>query len=101
MATRPRIVRAVIPADERDTAAHEQEVEATEFDETADEASDPLDADFDEATYLRAFPDIAEAVRRGILTSGLEHFHKAGRAEMRLEKAEYRALLAAHAGPAA
>ena len=53
------------------------------------------------ATYLRAFPDIAEAVRRGALTSGLEHFRKAGRAEMRLEKAEYRALLASHAGPAA
>src|ERR1041384_7181113 len=67
MATRPRIVRAVIPADGRDATARAEEVEAKESDEIVDEATDPVDADFDEATYLRAFPDIAEAVRRGIL----------------------------------
>jgi len=64
------------------------------------ETKDPDDPDFDETTYLRAFPDIADAVRRGILESGLAHFRQTGRTEKRLEKAEYRALLAAHAGPA-
>jgi hypothetical protein len=67
----------------------------------AAEPGEPVDPDFNEATYLRAFPDIADAVRRGVLASGLAHFRSAGRAEQRLEKAEYRALLAADAGPAA
>ncbi len=61
---------------------------------------EPVDPDYDELTYLRAFPDIAEAVRRGTLESGLAHFLRAGRSEMRLDKEEYRALLAAYGGPA-
>ena len=114
MAIRPRIVRAVIPADERDDAVRDDVMREDVMREDGDEfahdndlieappgSDDAVDPDFDETTYLRAFPDIAEAVRRGVLTSGLEHFRKAGRAEMRLEKAEYRALLAAYAGPAA
>jgi hypothetical protein len=67
---------------------------------TAAETDEPVDPDFDEAIYLRAFPDIADAIRRGVLASGLAHFRSAGRTEQRLEKAEYRALLAAEAGPA-
>ncbi len=54
---------------------------------------EPVDPDFDESAYLRAFPDIAEAVRRGMLPSGLAHFRQTGQAELRLEKPEYRALL--------
>ncbi|MSP03458.1 MAG: hypothetical protein EXR07_20815 [Acetobacteraceae bacterium] len=71
-------------------------------DVTRDEIDDDddVDSDFDEATYLRAFPDIAEAVRRGTLASGLAHFRLAGRTEGRLEKAEYLALSQTHAGPA-
>jgi hypothetical protein len=60
-----------------------------------------VDPAFDEVLYLRAYPDIAEAVRRGVLVSGLAHFRETGRTEARLEKPEYRALLGARAGPAA
>jgi len=67
---------------------------------TAAEIDETVDPDFDESTYLRAFPDIADAVRRGVLASGLAHFRTTGRTEKRLENAEYRALLAADAGPA-
>jgi hypothetical protein len=94
MTVRPRIVRAVI---QRDEAAPDpgQEGEAVS---ASDEA--PVDPDFNEATYLRAFPDIAEAVRRGVLASGLAHFRQSGWSEQRLEKPEYRALLAVQDGPA-
>ena len=112
MATRPRIVRPVLPPDERDEAERDEAageatpgetpVGETPAGETpAGETEEPVDPDFDEATYLRAFPDIAEAVRRGVLASGLAHFRQTGRTELRLEKPEYRALLAAYAGPAA
>ncbi len=57
-----------------------------------DAAADP---DFNETIYLRAFPDIAAAVRSGGLSSGLAHFQQSGRLEGRLEKTEYRALLRA------
>jgi hypothetical protein len=92
MATRPRIVRAVVPREEPDEAARDI-VQTT----AGEEAVDP---DFDESTYLRAFPDIAEAVRRGMLASGLAHYRQAGRAELRLEKPEYRTLRETYAGPA-
>jgi hypothetical protein len=84
MATRARIVRAVTPPGN-------EEVIGPGVEELPDH-------DFDEATYLRAFPDIADAVRRGMLASGLAHYRQAGRAEMRLEKPEYRALLETYAG---
>ena len=62
-------------------------------------AEDDLDeTGFNEATYLTAFPDIAEAVRRGVLESGLAHYRSLGHAEGRLEKPEYRALLHGRAG---
>ena len=57
-----------------------------------DEAEEPIDPGFNEAAYLRAFPDIADAVRRGSLPSGLAHYRMTGRIEGRLETAEYRAL---------
>jgi hypothetical protein len=106
MAIRPRIVRAIIPPDEGaqpdgDQPERDEDTTTAGFAEPPDEAPQQADPDFDEATYLRAFPDIAEAVRRGVLESGLAHYRNIGRTEMRLEKAEYRALLSAHAGPAA
>lgn len=41
------------------------------------------DADFDEAAYLEANPDVAEAVVAGRLTSGRQHFEGIGRTENR------------------
>jgi hypothetical protein len=55
--------------------------------------SDQIDPDFDEVTYLRVYPDVAAAVRRGEMNSGLEHYLLAGRAERRLELPEYRQLI--------
>jgi FkbM family methyltransferase len=46
-------------------------------------AAPPLVADFDEAFYLRAYPDVAKAVRAGQFRSGREHFERYGRAENR------------------
>jgi hypothetical protein len=109
MTVRPRIVRAAVPPPDGAPSTGPEEspadnaVAATPGSEVPEEASTPdamVDADFDEATYLRAFPDIADAVRRGIIASGLAHFRSTGHAEKRLEKAEYRALLAAGTGPA-
>jgi hypothetical protein len=96
VAPRPRIVRAVIRRDRPDDGARDDSGEPTHL-----EAAEPVESNFDEVTYLRAFPDIAEAVRRGMLASGLAHFQQIGRAELRLEKVEYRALIEAGEGPAA
>ena len=96
MAPRPRILTAVIRRDRGDEGARDDDGESTRL-----EAEEPVEPNFDEATYLRAFPDIAEAVRRGMLASGLAHFQRTGRAELRLEKAEYRALFEAGEGHAA
>jgi len=52
------------------------------------------DDGFDEITYLRAFSDVLDAVDRGDLTSGYEHYRQAGKLEGRLDKPEYRLLLA-------
>ncbi len=47
-------------------------------------AIDPeLARTFDDAWYLEAHPDVAEAVRRRAFSSGLEHFARHGRAEGR------------------
>lgn len=48
-----------------------------------------IESDFDEYTYLRAFPDVARAVERGELASGLQHYLRSGRAEHRLQTDEY------------
>lgn len=66
-----------------------------------EDPADVIDPDFDEGLYLRAFPDIAEAVRRGSLASGLAHYKLAGRAEGRLGKPEYQSLLQSGPGSAA
>jgi O-methyltransferase len=44
---------------------------------------DSTDGDFDEMRYLALNPDVAEAVRRGHVACGLDHFLKYGRAERR------------------
>jgi len=49
--------------------------------------------DFEEAAYLAAFPDVAQAVRNGSLNSALEHYRVAGQLERRLQRPEYRRLL--------
>lgn len=58
-------------------------------------SSDPLSEDegFDETSYLRAFPDVVEAIERQELASGLDHYRLAGKAEGRLQRPEYRAQL--------
>jgi hypothetical protein len=38
----------------------------------------------DEAWYLRRYPDVAEGIRKGILTSAQEHFDMDGYKEGRL-----------------
>src|SRR6266700_764506 len=92
MAVRPRIIRpGPRPSEPGDVAPETAAVDIV----------DPADADFHEAVYLRAFPDIAEAVRRGVLSSGLAHYRQSGRAEGRLEKPQYRDLVDAGARPAA
>ena len=50
---------------------------------------------FEEDTYLRAYPDVAEAVERGDLRSGLDHYRQAGREEQRLQRPEYARQMAA------
>ncbi len=48
-----------------------------------------IEGNFDEDAYLRAFPDVAQAMERGELTSGLQHYLLAGRAERRLQDPHY------------
>ena len=54
-----------------------------------------IDAEFNEGAYLRAFPDVALAVKRGDMASGLFHYASCGRFEGRLKTAAY---LSARAG---
>ena len=96
MVVRPRIIRPPPRPSEAGDAAR-----GVGADTGSADTVDPADAAFDEATYLRAFPDIAEAVRRGVLASGLAHYRQSGRAEGRLEKPQYRDLLEAGARPVA
>jgi GT2 family glycosyltransferase len=55
------------------------------------------ESDFDEAMYLRAYIDVAEAVARGDLKSGEEHYRLAGKIEGRLLRQEYRDQVSLHA----
>jgi SAM-dependent methyltransferase len=55
-------------------------------------------ANFDEAAYLAANPDVAEAVRQGALTSGLDHFRAFGQREGRRLRHGMVATAAAQAG---
>jgi hypothetical protein len=43
----------------------------------------PSPADFDEAAYLTAWPDVAEAIRRGEIKSAFVHYVLFGAAEGR------------------
>ncbi len=67
-------------------------VTACDMPDTAAKSPDPQDdsPSFDEALYLRAYPDVALAVERGELPSGQDHFRLAGKAEGRLFRSEYR-----------
>ena len=42
-----------------------------------------LAAGFDEQFYLSRYPDVAESVRKGVFTSGLQHYEQYGRRENR------------------
>ena len=48
---------------------------------------DGPDFEFDQAWYLQAYPDIAEAIKNGVLKSALTHYVKSGRDEGRLPTA--------------
>jgi hypothetical protein len=48
-----------------------------------------IEDSFDEHTYVRAFSDVAQAIERGELASGLQHYLLAGRAEGRLQDPHY------------
>jgi GT2 family glycosyltransferase len=52
--------------------------------------ADRIEPEFDEAAYLRTYPDVAAAVERGDLQSGYDHYLLAGKAERRLEQQQYR-----------
>jgi SAM-dependent methyltransferase len=52
-------------------------------------AEDATAAGFNEAWYLARYPDVAEAVRRGDLGSGLEHYLACGRQEGRFPSLGY------------
>ena len=54
--------------------------------QTAPLQETPTDETFDEACYLAANPDVAEAVRTRKLASGWAHFRKFGRVEGRRQK---------------
>lgn len=47
--------------------------------------------DFDEAWYLRRYPDIAEAIAKGDLRSAFEHYTRHGQAEGRSPRAPFNA----------
>lgn len=64
--------------------------------EFAELLHDQIDPDFNEAAYLRTYPDVADAVQRGVLKSGLAHYILSGKAERRLELAQYRQNVTAH-----
>jgi GT2 family glycosyltransferase len=59
----------------------------------AEEHSAPGSEVFDEDTYLRAFPDVAEAIADGVCTSPLQHYLEHGRQEHRMSHSSYLALL--------
>jgi hypothetical protein len=82
MAPRPRMLRR--PGASGDST-HDRVVESPR--------EQCIDPGFDEATYLRAFPDVADAVRRGVFASGHAHLLHSGQTEGRLRKSEYRSLL--------
>ena len=55
----------------------------------AEASAHAVEPDFDEEAYLRAYPDVAAAVGRGELESGLQHYQLVGKAERRLDRPHY------------
>lgn len=53
----------------------------------AQETVEPPRPDFDEAYYLKAYPDVADAVKAGYFTSGYDHYVKHGKSEGRSTRA--------------
>lgn len=51
---------------------------------SVDELPEPAPDSFDEDTYLRAFPDVAQAIADGICNSPLQHYMDHGRHEDRI-----------------
>jgi GT2 family glycosyltransferase len=62
-------------------------------DVACDQAPEPpaeLPDGYEETRYLRAYPDVAAAVRAGAIASGLEHYLQFGETERRLDRLDYR-----------
>lgn len=58
-----------------------------------DDGFDVVPDTFDEDIYLRAFPDVAQAIAEGICSSPLHHYMEHGRHEDRISRDTYVALL--------
>ena len=58
-------------------------------------SSDTAPEDFDESTYLAAFPDVARSIKGGQFLSALQHYEFHGSREGRLTDPRYEALLRA------
>lgn len=58
-----------------------------------DDGFDAIPDTFDEDIYLRAFPDVAQAIAEGICTSPLHHYMEHGRYEDRIARDIYVTLL--------
>lgn len=58
-------------------------------------SSDTGPEDFDESTYLAAFPDVAQSIRAGDFLSALQHYEFHGRREGRLTDPVYEELVRA------
>src|SRR5690242_4104733 len=57
---------------------------------TLPETKSAAETSFDEAWYVAFYPDIAAAIARGDIRSGLDHFLKYGRQEGRFPSPDYR-----------
>ena len=58
-----------------------------------DEIAETVPDGFDEDIYLRAFPDVAQAISDGVCTSPLQHYMEHGRHENRIAREIYRTLM--------
>ena len=67
--------------------------------DATDQVPDRTAPPFDEAIYLRAFPDVTVAIEQGQIASGLEHYRMAGQAEGRLAHTSYLHAFEAAMGP--
>lgn len=65
----------------------------TALDALSEDQFEPVPDTFDEDIYLRAFPDVAQAIAEGICTSPLHHYMEHGRHEDRISRDIYMTLL--------